>query len=465
MLKQHVRSGNDPVLQKILKLLRKSNANDKEIKCVSDMIVKHCNFISSFDKAPKHALRIVARRETKQNVEKEHLEKIKNNKDILTVDCTSADEIQEGDTWKPLRNRKLVNQLNKCLIERENLTLFVGLVVCMSYNSNDQCPDFKFTQGQLAMIDEIPTPFIPLESAITITLVPPGERDILNVKPTWVKIKIKARESIPILMGSNYLHGRRRQYPFSYYMCSTIHKSVGQTLPAVAIQLSNKEKLQLWQKELFTVEISRTNALENVYVVGSKEEVPAVIDRIFKMDNAIIDNIVARVEALDVLRLSDSHPKSTEESLVNILSTTYTPPVFGFVYHAVFQDKPYFSYIDSTAKRIEIQIREDNSKEHLTVVGGSSCELCGFIHGFESEAERESILIMMSNQTQMNFRLHTHHSPWSIRDNMIRFVETYNEQCDSNLIYTKTGKLNEKLVFEKAEKDYVLLIEKKNHTQ
>jgi len=45
---------------------------------------------------------------------------------------------------------------------------------------------------------------------------------------------------------------------------------------------------------------------------------------------------------------------------------------------------------------------------------------------------------------------------------MIRFVETYNEQCDSNLIYTKTGKLNEKLVFEKAEKDYVLSIEKKN---
>ena len=138
-------------------------------------------------------------------------------------------------------------------------------------------------------------------------------------------------------------------------MYSTTHKSVGQTLLVVAIQLSNKEKLKLWQKELFTVEISRTDSLENFYVVGSKEEVPAVIERIFKMDNAIIDNIVASVEALDVLRLSDSCPKSTEDSLVNILTTTYTPPVFGFVYHAVFQDKPYF--LTSIAQQNELKFK------------------------------------------------------------------------------------------------------------
>ena len=72
------------------------------------------------------------------------------------------------------------------------------------------------------------------------------------------------------------------------------------------------------------------------------------------MDNAIIDNIVLRVEALDVLRLSDSHPKPTEEILVNILTTTCTPPVFGFAHHAVFQDRPHRSYVHSEVKRIEI---------------------------------------------------------------------------------------------------------------
>ena len=57
------------------------------------MIIQLCKSISSFDKAPKHTLRIVARRETKQNVEK-----IKNNNDVQNLDCASGDEIQEGDT-------------------------------------------------------------------------------------------------------------------------------------------------------------------------------------------------------------------------------------------------------------------------------------------------------------------------------------------------------------------------------
>ena len=170
------------------------------------------------------------------------------------------------------------------------------------------------------------------------------------------------------------------------------------------------------------------------------------------MDNAIIDNIAARVKALDILRLSDSHFKSIEESVVKILTITHTPPVFGFVCHAVFQDGPCRSYIDSTARQIQIQIREDNSKEYLTIAGGSSCELHGFTHGFESEAEREIVLITMLNQTQLNFRFHTHHSPWSTRDKMIRFVETHNEQCDSNLIHAKAGKLNAKLVWKKLKR-------------
>ena len=61
---------------------------------------------------------------------------------------------------------------------------------------------------------------------------------------------------------------------------------------------------------------------------------------------ATIDNIIARVEALDALRLSDGHPMSTKESLVNILTTTYTPPVFEFFHHANFKYRPHYSFND-----------------------------------------------------------------------------------------------------------------------
>ena len=64
-----------------------------------------------------------------------------------------------------------------------------------------------------------------------------------------------------------------------------------------------------------------------------------MIERTFKMGNAIIDSIVTRVEALDFLISSDSRPKSIEESLVNILTTTRTPPEFGFFCHSEFQDR------------------------------------------------------------------------------------------------------------------------------
>ena len=52
-------------------------------------------------------------------------------------------------------------------------------------------------------------------------------------------MNIKAHESISINVGSNCLQGRRIQYPFSHFFCSTIHKAVGQTLPEVGIQLSD----------------------------------------------------------------------------------------------------------------------------------------------------------------------------------------------------------------------------------
>ena len=165
LLEQHVVSGVCLALQKILNLIRKLSANEKEVKNILDMIIQNFMLISSFDKAPKHTLRILARRETKQNVEQESLERIKNNNDVHKVDCASVDEIQKNNTWKPLTSRKLANQLNKCLNERENLMLFVGLVLSISCSSNDQFPDIKFTQGQSVMTDEIPDVFIPLKKS------------------------------------------------------------------------------------------------------------------------------------------------------------------------------------------------------------------------------------------------------------------------------------------------------------
>ena len=120
--------------------------------------------------------------------------------------------------------------------------------------------------------------------------------------------------------------------------------------------------------------------------------------------------------------------------------------MFGFICHRMFQERPCLSYLRSTSKRIDIQIREDNSDAILIVTGGSSCELCGFIHGSSSHEEREKILSMMRNQTQVDLKSNTQNSPWSIRDKMIKFAKSCDALSQSNLLFTKTCALKEKAI-------------------
>ena len=102
-----------------------------------------------------------------------------------------------------------------------------------------------FSQGQLAVINNIPEDFVPLQSSINVSIVPAGERNVTVANDSWPKIDIKAHESVSVAVGANCLMGRRIQYPFSHFFCSTIHKAVGQTLPEVGIQLSDNSDFKI----------------------------------------------------------------------------------------------------------------------------------------------------------------------------------------------------------------------------
>ena len=65
----------------------------------------------------------------------------------------------------------------------------LDLFFSMTHKINDQFRGIKFTPGQLATIDKILDPFVPLESPTTTTLVLHDERDISNEKLTCVNKK------------------------------------------------------------------------------------------------------------------------------------------------------------------------------------------------------------------------------------------------------------------------------------
>ena len=81
---------------------------------------------------------------------------------------------------------------------------------------------------------------------------------------------------------------------------------------------------------------------------------------------------------------------------------------------------------------------------------------------FESNQERKNIEKMFINQTVMDHRRQNLHSPWSIQQKMIDFVDSYNSEYNSHLHYSKTAVLNEELVREKALDDYHVMIKKEN---
>ena len=71
--------------------------------------------------------------------------------------------------------------------------------------------------------------------------------------------------------------------------------------------MSTNEDLAVWQKELLTVEASRTESLSDAHIVGEKCKIHNAIERIFKLDNAMMGRTIARAKALDVLSSSEDH--------------------------------------------------------------------------------------------------------------------------------------------------------------
>ena len=462
MLKHYVRSSSDLVLQSILEIMRKSEVTDDDVKYISQCIERHCHFVDSWDDLPDHVIRTVSKKRGKNKVINDCVSKMKNNPQIRCVDSNSFDQVQQGDSWIQTNSRKVVKLLNKQLHEPEELTLYKGAIVCLTFNNTSSVSSATFSQGQLAIINDIPEDFVPLESSINISIVPPGERDVSVVNPNWPRMDIKARESVSVVVGSNCLLGRRIQYPFSHFFCSTIHKSVGQTLPEVGIQLSNNEDFKIWERMQFTVEISRTRFLQNIWFVGDRSNILNELRAVFDIKDLHIEKVIERIESLCINATSDSPRYFSHESMLTLLTTSYTPPEHGFIYHVVCKSKPYLSFIRSTTMRLENQIREDNANRGIIKSGGDCLEACGFIHGFSSNNERISLEKMFANQTQIDHKYQTLHSPWSIQEKMKDFVCNYNEENNCNLHFSKTAVLNVELVECAAIEDCKCLVDKEN---
>ena len=69
---------------------------------------------------------------------------------------------------------------------------------------------------------------------------------------------------------SSFFQAQRRQYGPKHHVTSTIYASMGDTLPKIATQISNRHShLKLWDKAQVIVLMSRTK--KDIIFVGDKE--------------------------------------------------------------------------------------------------------------------------------------------------------------------------------------------------
>ena len=333
----------DPHLQWLNDQCRRQLSTE-ECEAVTEVVLRECNFRESWTNVPQMAVRIVSTKAAEQQVTEKFLE------DKQTMRFVAVDEVQNGAVWQTAGAR-VTKRLNKNCYEYDVCHLYTNAIVRMTYNERQG--QHQFSQGQVAVVVELPvegTSF--LQQRIRLRLAPPGIRDIdVGKIPTrWPEIVIGPRTTQPSVVGAFLQMGRRTQFPVRYYVCSTIHRIQGETVPMLATQLSNTEpQYRLWQKEQFIVLVSRVQRCRDIFFVGTptetKRAIIAILDRSSKWD-ALVDNylsvlnVATRPSGMRELLL-DSHPYLP---LYRELPTTKS----GYVYMLVSIARPNRYYIGET---------------------------------------------------------------------------------------------------------------------
>jgi hypothetical protein len=269
--------------------------NQLECMVASTIVMRECQFVDDWNDVPDSAVRIVSTKAAEHKVVMEFLSK------HSTVSSAAIDEVQNGMTWEPagVRAKK---QLNTKCYEYEECKLYLHAVVRMTYNDRT-CPH-PFSQGQLAVVFELPQPTDNLRDVrLKLRLAPTGTRQIQDasqIPADWPQVIVKPRTTPPVIVGTGLQMGRRTQLPVRLYIASTIHRIQGDTLPQVATQITDSSKeFRLWQRQQLAVLISRVSLCKDIIFVGDRVETRQAIERILLCSSkwdGIVDHYMATLD-------------------------------------------------------------------------------------------------------------------------------------------------------------------------
>ena len=182
---------------------------------------------------------------------------------------------------------------------------FKGALYQFTFNQ-----DGNFSQSQLCLLLKVPSNDDILHfRKVEVLAAPPGLKWIMYdpnmtednyINKGWDKVTVGLPPDRSHKIN-NYLQAKRRQYGLKHHVTSTIHASMGDTLPRIATQISCSNAIfKLWDKAQIIVLLSQTKFAKDIIFVGNIESTLKAIIELCKYSNQWTDYMELILEMASV---------------------------------------------------------------------------------------------------------------------------------------------------------------------
>ena len=344
MMSQYVRSHADPNLQTLIDYLRQPTCTPQQVQHMLTIIKDNCQFVT-MSQLPPNVLHVVSKNKAAEQIINRYLSSLRSDNTINKVIVKAQDFIEQNPGNPVPGDGDVTKYLNDKVKEPAELILHKNAVMRVTYNNtNSQINMPVFSQGQLVVITDISDACDQnkpeFRQTITVKLVEPGVRrvDVNNLPPSWKEAKLRRRETNPV-MSPNLKKIHRRQFPLTYFVCTTIHKVIGETVENLATTIDKEDSLHgLWQKPQLTVLVSRVKTLDNLWFLGPVQSTLAAIKELVTKESKKEQYVDKTLRSLNTLHAATPIIEAPSSNLIESCQTTLPEDACGFVVMTVCQN-------------------------------------------------------------------------------------------------------------------------------
>ena len=346
-LRYLVRAMDDDDLQDIINLTRKCDLLDDEVDTIIEKIFKHATCVTDWDKAPDSFIKVVGKRQAKQELEKKVIkaryEKLHRENAIRaerglpllkSSEFKARDEIESQPGQWTEAPARISDKLTRVVRESRTLLVCQGDLMRITRNDPSSSTNSRYSNGQTCRVLDIIPGADDDETAVIVEVARPGTTEFPENERTVVRFT--RSHSIPTQVGKEMVLARRFQLQVVSHEVFTVHSTQGLTMDGLITCMEEQKNsaYHIWMREQFLTLISRVKHLSTVYFVGTEEETTKAIrkvlaekpkswqgvERWIRMNNMI--------EASSVVDIEDNLPLHSSS---NALPTDEIPCVYMLV--------------------------------------------------------------------------------------------------------------------------------------